>query len=141
VPFGRAVRYYHLLADSAAPKIWAPAIQPGYDDLLIPGRTGALRDRKDGAFYRATFDAAVQSEADWLSICTWNEWWEHTYIQGSQLYGDQYLRITRELAEKWKGKTIRRVVNAASYLPGPVAPGEIVTLFGLGLGPEKLATL
>jgi uncharacterized protein (TIGR03437 family) len=28
-----------------------------------------------------------------------------------------------------------RVVNAASMLPGPVAPGEIVSLFGLGIGP------
>jgi uncharacterized protein (TIGR03437 family) len=27
------------------------------------------------------------------------------------------------------------VVNAASYLPGPVAPGELVSIFGVGLGP------
>ena len=33
------------------------------------------------------------------------------------------------------------VVNAASFLAGPVAPGEIVTLFGTGLGPEAGATL
>lgn len=29
------------------------------------------------------------------------------------------------------------IVNAASFLPGPVAPGEIVSLFGAGLGPER----
>jgi uncharacterized protein (TIGR03437 family) len=29
------------------------------------------------------------------------------------------------------------VVNAASYLPGAVAPGEIVTLFGQGIGPPE----
>ena len=29
------------------------------------------------------------------------------------------------------------IVNAASFLPGPVAPGEIVSLFGAGLGPEE----
>jgi uncharacterized protein (TIGR03437 family) len=28
------------------------------------------------------------------------------------------------------------VVNAASLLPGPVAPGELITISGLGLGPE-----
>ena len=28
------------------------------------------------------------------------------------------------------------IVNAASFLPGPVAPGQIVSLFGAGLGPE-----
>ena len=29
------------------------------------------------------------------------------------------------------------VVNAASFLPGPVAPGEVITIFGAGLGPEE----
>ncbi len=33
------------------------------------------------------------------------------------------------------------VVNAASYAGGPVAPGEIVTVFGTGIGPTALATL
>jgi endo-1,4-beta-xylanase len=31
------------------------------------------------------------------------------------------------------------VVNAATFRPGPVAPGEIVTIFGTGLGPTALA--
>ena len=29
------------------------------------------------------------------------------------------------------------VVSAASFLPGPVAPGEIVSIFGSGIGPEQ----
>ncbi len=33
------------------------------------------------------------------------------------------------------------VVNAASFLPGPIAPGEIVSLLGLELGPADGATL
>jgi uncharacterized protein (TIGR03437 family) len=33
------------------------------------------------------------------------------------------------------------VVNAASLAPGPVAPGEIVTIFGVGLGPVTLTSL
>ena len=39
-----------------------------------------------------------------------------------------------------KAQTITAVVNAASYSNGPVAPGEIVTLFGSGLGPARLTT-
>jgi uncharacterized protein (TIGR03437 family) len=31
--------------------------------------------------------------------------------------------------------------NAASYAPGPIAPGEIVTIFGSGMGPSELVTL
>ncbi len=33
------------------------------------------------------------------------------------------------------------VVNAASYQGGPIAPGEIVTIFGSGIGPPSLQTL
>ena len=32
------------------------------------------------------------------------------------------------------------VVNAASFLGGPVAPGEIITIFGTGIGPSSLAS-
>ncbi|MEK7992207.1 MAG: IPT/TIG domain-containing protein [Planctomycetota bacterium] len=37
--------------------------------------------------------------------------------------------------------TVTAVVNAASFLAGPVAPGEVVTLFGSRMGPLSLATL
>jgi uncharacterized protein (TIGR03437 family) len=36
--------------------------------------------------------------------------------------------------------SVSKVVDAASYLAGTVAPGEIVVLFGSGLGPSPLAT-
>src|SRR5262249_30905765 len=32
------------------------------------------------------------------------------------------------------------IVNAASFLPGPVAPGELITIFGSGFGPPELTT-
>lgn len=35
--------------------------------------------------------------------------------------------------------TAEAVVNAASFAPGPVAPGEIVTIFGTGFGSSELA--
>ena len=103
VSTGGATRYYPLLSESAAPKIWAATVQPGYDDRLIPGREGLLQQRNDGAFYRSTFDAALQSDPDWIFITTWNEWWEHTHIEPSELFGDLYLQITREYAEGGRG--------------------------------------
>ncbi|MBU2611516.1 MAG: glycoside hydrolase family 99-like domain-containing protein [Chloroflexi bacterium] len=99
---GRAVRYYPLLMDSPAPRLWAATVQPGYDDHLIPGRQTPILGRENGALYRATFDAALYSDPDWIFITTWNEWWEHTYIESSQDYGDLYLQITRKYAELWK---------------------------------------
>jgi len=112
---GRAVRYYPLLADSPTPKIWAATVQPGYDDHLIPGRQSPILPRENGALYRSTFEAAMNSDPDWIFITTWNEWWEHTYIEPSQNYGDQYLQITREYAEKWKATT-------AVKIPSPSLP-------------------
>ena len=35
---------------------------------------------------------------------------------------------------------VKAVVNGASMRPGPVAPGQVVTLFGSGLGPAERAT-
>jgi len=64
-------------------KIWAPAVMPGYDDDLL-GRPGSwYLDRADGAAYGFTFQAAVESQADWIVITSFNEWWEHTHIEPS----------------------------------------------------------
>ncbi len=101
---GRATRYYSLLSDTPTQRIWAATVQAGYDERLIPGRAGLVQAREDGAFYRSTFEAALESDPDWIFITTWNEWWEHTHIEPSELHGDQYLQITREFALRWKGR-------------------------------------
>ena len=36
--------------------------------------------------------------------------------------------------------TSEGVVNAASLLPGPVAPGELITIFGSGFGPPEVVS-
>jgi uncharacterized protein (TIGR03437 family) len=62
----------------------------------------------------------------------------YTYDQGGNL-----LRrlVTATLAGPAPAMTAAGVVNAASFAGGPVAPGEIVTLFGTGIGPAALVTL
>ncbi len=100
----RAVRNYSLLANQPTQKIWVATIQPGYDDTLQPSRQGQIQERMNGDFYRSTWEAAIQSDPDWIFITTWNEWWEHTHIEPGELYGDLYLKITREYADRWKGK-------------------------------------
>ncbi len=95
---GRNLRYHSLLGSSAT-RVWAATVQPGYDDHLIPGRTTPILPRDDGRLYRATFEAALASDPDWIFITSWNEWWEHTYIEPGNLFGDLYLQITREYTE------------------------------------------
>ena len=96
------VRSSSLLYPDAAPKIWIATLQPGYDERTIPGRQGYYWERRNGDSYRYTFEAAMKSDPDWLFITTWNEWWEHTYIEPSEQYGDLYLRLTKEFANAWK---------------------------------------
>jgi len=100
---GRGVRNYPLLDDVPTPRLWAASAQPGYDDRLLPDRKGgSVLERSDGALYRSTLDAAAGSDPDWIFITSWNEWWEHTYIEPSQSYGERYLELTREFAMRWK---------------------------------------
>jgi hypothetical protein len=98
----RAVRHYPLVLGTSAPRIWCATAQPGYDDHLIPGRTTPILKRRSGDLYRETLDAAETSDPDWIFITSWNEWWEHTYIEPSKKYGNLYLNITRDFAEDWK---------------------------------------
>ena len=51
------------------------------------------------------------------------------------------LTIAVTLAVTRAGPAINAITNAASYAPGAVAPGEIVTIFGSQIGPSKLVTL
>jgi hypothetical protein len=99
---GNDVRYYSLLHECAPSKLWAASAEPGYDDRFLPGRTGTLRERRNGETYRASLEAAAASEPDWIFISTWNEYPENTYIEPSLLYGEQYLQLTREFAMRWK---------------------------------------
>jgi hypothetical protein len=100
----RGIHYYPLLSDQHTPKIWAATVQPGYDDTLQPSRQGQVQERLNGDFYRSTWEAAIHSDPDWIFITTWNEWYEHTNIEPGELYGNQYLKITREYADLWKRK-------------------------------------
>jgi len=99
---GRGIRNFPLLQDEQKPRLWCATAQPGYDDHLIPDREGKVLPREDGELYRDTFEACIESEPDQIFICTWNEWWEHTYIEPSEDYGDQFLEITKEYTDKWK---------------------------------------
>lgn len=94
-----------------ANKIWVATISPGWDDrnagcrpdIRVPSQP-FVKPRNDGATYRATFNAAMQSNPDLLWVNSFNEWVEGTYIEPSQYYGDFYLNLTREMAAQFKAR-------------------------------------
>ncbi len=103
--FAAVLRRTAARLGGSRPVVWMPAVQPGYDERGIPGREGLSRSRDEGRLYRRTFEAAIASRPDWIVITSWNEWPERTYIEPSRRYGDLYLRLTREYAERFRSGT------------------------------------
>jgi hypothetical protein len=105
------VRTYQFLQDpNAERKVWAPVVMPGYDDDLL-GRPGSwYLGRADGDTYSFTFQAAIQSQADWIVITSFNEWWEHTHIEPSDNHGFTYLELTKEWSDAFLAGTTQSVL-------------------------------
>jgi hypothetical protein len=92
-------------------KLWIGTVSPGWDDLRAGCKADVRasspahkQERLDGAFFRATFDAALASQPDWLWVNSFNEWVEGTYVEPSVNYGDQYLRMTGEFADAFRNR-------------------------------------
>jgi uncharacterized protein (TIGR03437 family) len=60
----------------------------------------------------------------------------NVYIADS---GNNRIRVLTPAAVTGQTPTIVSVVNAASYIGGPISPGEVVTIFGSGIGPDTAA--
>ena len=81
--------------------ILAATVLPGYNDTQVrdPGQTWP---RDDGLTYDRAWRAATVPDPNWILICSWNEWHEGTEIESSLEYGDLYLRLTADYAERFK---------------------------------------
>ena len=106
-----AARVRQWEAQTGATKLWIGTLTPGWDDLRAGCRPDVRspsqphqRAREDGAFYQATFDAALASNPDWLFVTSFNEWVEGTYIEPGALYGDRYMEMTRDFITAFKGQ-------------------------------------
>jgi Glycosyl hydrolase family 99 len=85
-------------------KLWAAGVQPGYNDTRRrPRPVGYVVPRRAGATYRTSWQAALASRPDWITISTFNEWYEGGMIEPSVSYGSLYLRLTRRYARAWHG--------------------------------------
>jgi hypothetical protein len=98
-------------AKTGSRKLWVATVSPGWDDTRAGCKTDVRvpsaahkQDRAGGAYFRATFDAALASQPDWLWVNSFNEWVEGTYVEPSELYGDIFLQLTREFAGRFKAQ-------------------------------------
>ena len=81
-----------------------PAVGPGYDDSLVPGRIPLVKDRAGGDFYRRSWEEVLaQGEtSDIVVVETWNEFHEATDIADTREYGRTYIEMTREYADAFR---------------------------------------
>jgi hypothetical protein len=84
-------------------KIWAAGVEPGYDDTHIAGRYFTYQIlRNNGATYTSSWNAAVASQPAWITITSFNEWYEGAMIEPGTTYGDRYLTLTRQFTQQWR---------------------------------------
>ncbi|HET9921647.1 MAG TPA: glycoside hydrolase family 99-like domain-containing protein [Ktedonobacteraceae bacterium] len=83
-------------------KIWAAGVLPGYNDTRVPGRTGTyIVARNNGATYSESWQAAIASNPDWITITSFNEWFEGSMLEPSVTYGNLYLDQTATFTRQW----------------------------------------
>jgi hypothetical protein len=58
--------------------------------------------RQKGKFYKMSWRVAREYNPNWILICSWNEWGESTIIEPSQEHGEEYLKMTKDLANNFK---------------------------------------
>lgn len=87
----------------AAGAVWVATVMPGYNDVKIRPGSGFAQDREGGAYYARSWQAAIDSGADWAIINSFNEWPEGSYIEPSVAFGRQYLDLTAAWSSQFKG--------------------------------------
>jgi hypothetical protein len=97
---------------SGQAKYWVGTVMPGWNDLnsanpgcedLRVSSAPFARDRADGAYYAATWNAVLPTNPDFVVVHSFNEWVEGSYLEPSAFYGDRYLGLTAQWAATFHG--------------------------------------
>lgn len=89
-------------------KLIAGIANPGFDNTACQGWGGgiAVIPRRNGQEYRDNFDEAIRYGAGFIQIVTWNDFTEGSTVEPTEEYGDLYLKITSEYANRYGGPAI-----------------------------------
>ena len=99
--WGNSVRNY--ADENQVERLWVATAMPGYDDTGLPRTDAFAVARRNGDYYRETWQGAVASQPNMIIVTSFNEWPEGTHIEPSVTYGNLYLDVTRELVTDLRG--------------------------------------
>jgi len=99
--WGDRVRSYE--SENSVDRLWVATAMPGYDDTRLPRADAFSVSRRNGDYYRESWQGALASQPDMLIITSFNEWPEGTHLEPSESYGNRYLNLTRELVTALRG--------------------------------------
>jgi hypothetical protein len=85
-------------------RLWTAGVIPGWDESRIqpPRPQAKVFPRRNGAMYEEGWRGAIASNPEWITITSFNEWYEGTQIEPATAYGNRYLDLTRQYADQWK---------------------------------------
>jgi Glycosyl hydrolase family 99 len=70
-------------------------VMPGYDhSRRRPEENHAIVDRANGSYYEEAWQRVIAMPADAVILSTFNEFYEGSYIEPSEKFGDAYLKLT-----------------------------------------------
>lgn len=89
------------LASRNRAAFWSATVGPGFDGRIWhhPGRSVA---RGLGRLYESMWEAAIGSEPQMITVCSFNEWGEGTQIEPCLEYEDLYLKLTSKWANAFR---------------------------------------
>ncbi len=122
--------------DAFVLKLDAAGASLGYSHFL----GGRSSDAAEGIALGAGGAAVVTGTTGSANFTTTWDAMRSAYGEGHRGMTDAFLaRIDEGQGPAPPCVALNGLVNGASFLPGPVAPGEIISVFGAGLGPPNLA--
>jgi uncharacterized protein YraI len=113
-------------AKNQTSRLWVATAMPGYNDTRLPRANAFAVARRNGAYYRETWQGALASQPNMVVINSFNEWPEGSHIEPSSGYGSFYLDLTRELVTALRGSPppAPAAVPAAAQAVTPAATAE-----------------
>ena len=100
----RAITDQYNKAHPGAGRLWIAGVIPGWDERLLTERPEKKHfDRRDGALYEESWQGALATNPDLVTITSWNEWYESTAIEPSVRNQTKYLDLTRLWTARYKG--------------------------------------